>query len=240
MQGVINSVLGETVDSSTYGSRKTFNSCLTWMFMALHMGILFADFATAVSSPDGKSALDPLFQKSLGLLSVGVAYKLFYRPILEAINVGTFAFQHGWKNISRFFILAAWNVIGRSVSSAPALVLWGYNTTNFDTLATLVDSAGTTGHDQSTHTNLRKATLESNVEQARTLLHTFISTPQLWEQAFEQSSSADALPNMNDFAGVLSQRLDLVAKDLEIFSQSLQTEEPPVPSGARHEMKAYV
>ena len=208
--------------------------------MALHMGILFADFATAVSSPDGKSALDPLFQKSLGLLSVGVAYKLFYRPILEAINVGTFAFQHGWKNISRFFILAAWNVIGRSVSSAPALVLWGYNTTNFDTLATLVDSAGTTGHDQSTHTNLRKATLESNVEQARTLLHTFISTPQLWEQAFEQSSSADALPNMNDFAGVLSQRLDLVAKDLEIFSQSLQTEEPPVPSGARHEMKAYV
>ena len=241
MQGVINSVLGETVASSTYGSRKTFNSRLTWLFMALHVGILFADFATAVSSPDGKSALDPLFQKSMGLLSVGVAYKLFYRPILEAINVGTFAFQHGWKNISRSFILAAWNVMGRSFTSAPALLLWAENTTNMDTLATLVDSAGTTGHDQSTHTNLRKATLESNVEQARALLHAFISSPQLWEQAFEQSSSSDSLDKMDDFACVLSQRLDLVAKDLELFSQTLQVEEQvPVSSGARHEMKTYV
>ena len=240
MQGVINSVLGKKVASSSYGTKKSFNLILTWVFMGLHMGILFADFATAVSSPDGKSALDPLFQKSMGLLTVGVAYKLFYRPILEAINVGTFALQHGWKNISRFFILAAWNVIGRSVTSAPALVLWGKNTTNFDTLATLVDSAGTTGHDQSTHTNLRKATLESNIDQARALLHTFISSPQLWGRAFDQSSSAESLP-MNDFAGVLSQRLDLVAKDLELFSQSLQIEEPvPVPAGARHEMKTYV
>ena len=240
MQGVINSVLGKTVASSSYGNKKSFNTILTWVFLTLHMGILCADFVTAVSDPDGKSALDPLFQKSMGLLTVGVAYKLFYRPILEAINVGTFALQHGWKNISRFFILAAWNVIGRSVTSAPALVLWGYNTTNFDTLATLVDSAGTTGHDQSTHTNLRKATLESNIGQARSLLHTFISTPQLWEQAFGQSSSSDSLHQMNDFAGVLSQRLDLVAKDLEFFSQSLQVEEPPVPSGAGHEMKTYV
>ena len=152
--------------------------------------------------------------------------------------MGTFAMQHSLKNMSRYFMLAAWNVIGRSVTSAPALVLWGYNTTNFDTLATLVDSAGTTGHDQSTHTNLRKATLESNIGQARALLHTLISSPQLWEQAFEESSSSDSLDKMNDFACVLSQRLDLVAKDLELFSQSLQTGEPPVPS--RHETKDYV
>ena len=156
--------------------------------------------------------------------------------------MGTFAYQHGLKNMSRYFMLAAWNVIGRSITSAPALPLWNLNTTNYDTLATLVDSAGTTGHDQSTHTNLRKATLESNINQSKTLLHSFVSTPQLWEQAFDESSSPDALRNMDDFAGVLSQRLDLVAKDLEMFSQTLQVEQPDTSGkpDAPYEMKAYV
>ena len=243
LQGVINSITeGPSANSSSYGSRKSGNKWLTVLFTLLHVGILMADFATAVSDPNGKSALDPLFKKTVGLLTAGEIYKLFYRPVLEAINVGTFAMQHGWKNISRFFILAAWNVVGRSVASAPALLLWAGNTTNLDTLATLVDSAGTTGHDQSTHTNLRKATLESNINQSRALLHSFVSTPQLWEQAFDESSSPDALRNMDDFAAVLSQRLDLVAKDLEVFSQSLQVEQPDTSGkpGAPYEMKAYV
>lgn len=243
MRGVIRSAFGDkSVGSSSYGRLKTANTVLTVLFAALHMGILFADFATAVSDPDGKSALDPLFKKSMGLLDVGLVYKLFYRPVLEVINVGTFAMQHGLKNMSRYFVLAAWNVIGRSITSAPALPLWNQNKTNYDTLATLVDSAGTTGHDQSTHTNLRKATLESNINQAKTLLHSFVSTPQLWEQAFDESSTPDALSRMDDFAGVLSQRLDLVAKDLELFSQSRQVVEPAVPdkAGAPYEMKAYV
>ena len=243
LQGVINSMVdGPTGVSSTYGFRRSANHVLTGMFMILHMGILFADFATAVGDPDGKSSLDPLFQKSMGLLNVGLVYKLFYRPVLEVINMGTFAYQHGLKNMSRYFMLAAWNVIGRSITSAPALPLWNLNTTNYDTLATLVDSAGTTGHDQSTHTNLRKATLESNINQSKTLLHSFVSTPQLWEQAFDESSSPDALRNMDDFAGVLSQRLDLVAKDLEMFSQTLQVEQPDTSGkpDAPYEMKAYV
>ena len=243
LQGVINSITeGPSANSSSYGFNKSANKWLTVFFTILHVGILMADFTTAVSDPDGKSALDPLFKKMVGLLNVGEIYKLFYRPVLEAINVGTFAMQHGWKNISRFFILAAWNVIGRSVTSAPALLLWAENTTNFDTLATLVDSAGTTGHDQSTHTNLRKATLESNINQSRALLHSFVSTPQLWEQAFDESSSPDALRNMDDFAAVLSQRLDLVAKDLEVFSQTLQIGQPDTSGkpGEPYEMKAYV
>lgn len=243
LQGVINSITeGPSANSSSYGFHKSANKILTALFMVLHIGILMADFATAVSDPNGKSALDPLFQRTVGLLTAGEIYKLFYRPVLEAINVGTFAMQHGWKNISRFFILAAWNVIGRSVTSAPALLLWAENTTNMDTLATLVDSAGTTGHDQSTHTNLRKATLESNINQSKALLHSFVSTPQLWEQAFDESSSPDALRNMDDFAAVLSQRLDLVAKDLEVFSQTLQVEQPDTSGkpGTPHEMKAYV
>ena len=243
LQGVINSMIsGSTKTSSSYGFKRTVNHGLTGLFMILHLGILFADFATAVSDPDGKSSLDPLFQKSMGLLNVGLVYKLFYRPVLEVINMGTFAYQHGLKNMSRYFMLAAWNVIGRSITSAPALPLWNLNTTNYDTLATLVDSAGTTGHDQSTHTNLRKATLESNIGQSRALLHSFVSTPQLWEQAFDESSSPDGLRNMDDFAGVLSQRLDLVAKDLEMFSQTLQVEQPDTSGkpGAPYEMKAYV
>ena len=244
LQGVINSALdGEALTRSDYGTKKGINSFLTALFMILHLGILFADFGTAVSSPDGKSALDPLFKKSMGLMSVGLVYKLFYRPVLEMVNMSTFAMQHGLKNMSRYFMLAAWNVIGRSVTSAPALPLWNLNTTNFDTLATLVDSAGTTGHDQSTHTNLRKATLESNVDQSRTLLHTFISTPELWEQAFDQHSTPDSVKGMEDFAGVLSQRLDLVAKDLELFSQSLQVAaaEPEKEQAAvPYEMKAWV
>ena len=48
---------------------------------------------------------------------------------------------------------------------------------------------------------------------------------------------------MEDFAGVLSQRLDLVAKDLELFSQSLQVAaaEPEKEQAAvPYEMKAWV
>ena len=241
IQGLINKALGRIVVGSAYGTKKSINSALTALFMLLHLGILFADFATAVSDPDGKSVLDPLFQKSMGLMNVGLVYKLFYRPVLEVVNMGTFAMQHGLKNMSRYFMLAAWNVIGRSITSAPALPLWGLNTTNFDTLATLVDSAGTTGHDQSTHTNLRKATLESNINQSKTLLHTFISNPQLWEQAFDQSSTPDSLQEMEDFAGVLSQRLDLVAKDLEFFSHSQQVDTAePEKAAAPYEMKAWV
>ncbi len=243
MQGVINSVIDEkALTKSSYGSKKGINSILTALFMVLHLGILFADFVTAVSDSDGKSALDPLFQKSMGLMNVGLVYKLFYRPVLEVVNMGTFVMQHGLKNMSRYFMLAAWNVIGRSITSAPALPLWNLNTTNFDTLATLVDSAGTTGHDQSTHTNLRKATLESNIDQSRALLHTFVSNPQLWEQAFDQSSDSDTLNKMGDFASVLSQRLDLVAKDLELFSQSLQVEtvEPDMQPAKAQETKTWV
>jgi len=46
---------------------------------------------------------------------------------------------------------------------------------------------------------------------------------------------------MEDFAGVLSQRLDLVAKDLEFFSHSQQVDTAePEKAAAPYEMKAWV
>lgn len=205
---------------SHYGFAKYTNSVLTAAFMAFHLGVLFTDFITAVRHPEGKSALDPVFNVSMGLMDLGLIYKLFYRPALEVLNMGTFAMQHGWKNISRYFVLAAWNVIGRSITSAPALPLWNLNTTNTDTLATLVDSAGTTGHDQSTHTNLQKASLESNFAQAKSLLHLFESNQSLWHQAFPDRAAGTLPPlSKDDFALFLSQRLDHVASDLELFTQ---------------------
>ena len=211
-------VMGSKSESS-YGFAKVTNSVLTAAFMAFHLGVLFTDFITSVRDPKGKSALDPLFNTSMGLMNAGLVYKLFYRPALEVLNVATFAMQHGRKNISNYFYLAAWNVIGRSITSAPALPLWNLNTTNTDTLATLVDSAGTTGHDQSTHTNLQKASLESNVAQSKSLLHLFESNKALWHQAFPNRAS-ETLPPLseNDFAQFLSQRLDHVASDLELFT----------------------
>ncbi len=217
---------------SKYGLAKNANSIITAAFMAFNLGLLFTDFITAIRDPEGKSALDPIFQQSLGLMDAGLAYKLFYRPALEVLNMGTFAMQHGVKNISRYFTLAAINVIGRSITSAPALPLWNMNTTNMDTMATLVDSAGTTGHDQSTHTNLYKATLESNINQAKSLLHIFESQQgqgELWNQAFPSTTTEDpeAVPQLpkDDFSQFLSQRLDHVAKDLEFFSRMSQVQQ---------------
>ncbi|USE37720.1 hypothetical protein [Endozoicomonas sp. SCSIO W0465] len=224
MKGVMGSRLG-----SRYGFTKQVNSALTAVFMLFHLGVLFADFITAVRHPDGKSVLDPLFKTSVGLMDVGLIYKLFYRPALEVLNIGTFAMQHGWKNISRYFLLAAWNVIGRSVTSAPALPLWNLNTTNTDTMATLVDSAGTTGHDQSTFENLEKAARQSDIEKALLLLYIFVSNPSLWSQAFPNTATEqEPLPPLptDDFSGFLSQRLDRVANDMELFTQMKYASQP--------------
>ena len=224
LQGVFDTYGGYNFDkvftTTNYGNMKIVNSILTLFFLTFHVGLIISDVSSAIASEDGKSVLSPLFDSYIGVANVKVLYQLLYRPILEVFNGVTFAAQHGYKNVSTHYYEAILQVIGRSVTAAPALPLWAIGTTNFDTIATLIDSAGTTGHDKSADENFRKARLDAAIDLSSTLIHTFTKAQNLWSTGIREGQPNTNAPPTTDFAEVLSYRLEQVSKDLIGYMQA--------------------
>ena len=202
---------------SSYGRRKIINQLLTKVLSAFHLTAMVTMITQSLITKDGKTWFESVFSTDESLL----LYQMAYLPIFMLLNMLLFTIVHG-KEASKYYWHSITNIFGRMIAIAPGLPLWSIGATFYDTLATLIDSAGTTGHDQSTYVGFKKATMEGNINKATDLLKLHELAPDLWNETFNSNNIATTPLTeqyANDFASYMSARSNCVQEDLNIFTK---------------------
>ena len=212
---------------SKYGIAKIFNSFFTKIVFFAHLSLLLSDIISSFYGDENADGYkDSWFDHTLKYLQLTYFYDAIYLPVGMLINMATFSLQHGIQ-ASKYYWYAMLNFLGRNIVTLPCIPMWKEGTTSADTQATLLDSAGTTGHDESSNNNVIKARLMEDINKAETLLTISSKTPNLWKTALNINTDStnqdtelnDKVMTEDDFASFMSYRFQMVIYDLLVFSQ---------------------